>query len=658
MVSPCLKEATHQKGEYKFMEQKYFKVLEKWAEYSEYDSSQTCFRMFSFEYEAHKLTKKIAHINDAYDDSGILSVILVKRLFGKMMGSLTVDMMSLLSNPQQLDVHMEMYNILTQQFVLDAEKEFLNNINAMAYQVIGKNLIGDGQEAEKRIEELVIESAENVINALDKCNSEVYQKSSKVPEISRFSTHIHKFPSLSECLLSLSDSRTKDGMYVCYIDICQSPDSYFGFFVKSNGNIFSVNERVDEKYQGQHQHSRNTRWAEEKADNLFPYDFIFSYDDYDYKGYSTHYMIDDEKLSFFHLEEEAFIPLLIAMAFLARRYNGKELEAEEVYVSSFLPSNITESSKTHELAIIQGNQIVVRHKELELDLVFDADAVISGSITEEFPHDTGDFIYMTPSKKENNMIKIWGQGFVLPQAFMSSQKLIGNGYKYVAEFVGNRKKMRLQAYYEIREQLATYMREKIYEEYVAFGGMKAVKKWYTDAIKSHVDDLEEFIAKHYDDMKRTEQHKLCIGAYTISYNDGKFPNLLRRQYIPNATSESKHCDFKYYDLHNGYACNCWITIEAKDYLAIEDLLHTKVPKIMQGWTREGHDFSGNSILQVVDKADGVGTPFELNEYRRNERYQKDSTYDVFQIAIGYSKRGLKSMLKEHGVEKIRKSKNS
>jgi hypothetical protein len=42
-----------------------------------------------------------------------------------------------------------------------------------------------------------------------------------------------------------------------------------------------------------------------------------------------------------------------------------------------------------------------------------------------------------------------------------------------AEFVGSKGRMELEAYRNIREQLAEYIRDKMFEEYTAFAGTKA-----------------------------------------------------------------------------------------------------------------------------------------------------------------------------------------
>ena len=287
-------------------------ILDKWAEYIDYDKNKKQFNLLSWDYSAHKKTDKIQSIIDNYDESGFIAVLTVKALFNAMLKDSRVKLYDVLTKESEFNKHKEMYQLFYSEEFIKAEKAYFNNIKKLALKLIGKEVIGDFDD--DSFEEKIFELTDVVVSTLDKCRTEFYQKGGKLKEVTNFSTSIHVFPTLAECLLSLQ--KGSDGIYLCYIDAGHTADGYFGYFVRNNGNIFSFNERIDEAFKGQHTNARNGRWAEGKNDDIFPYDFIFSYENYDYKGYSHTYNIDENKLNLINMEEDAYLPLLVAMIFL------------------------------------------------------------------------------------------------------------------------------------------------------------------------------------------------------------------------------------------------------------------------------------------------------------------------------------------------------
>ena len=124
-------------------------------------------------------------------------------------------------------------------------------------------------------------------------------KGGVISNVQNVSTKLHIFNTLAECLINIENAQ--DGIYFCFISASNSSDCFFAFFLKSNGNIISVNDRIDEAYIGQHGNSRNGRWTEQKVDGIFPYDYIFNYSQHDYKGYASKYEINEEKLDLYNL---------------------------------------------------------------------------------------------------------------------------------------------------------------------------------------------------------------------------------------------------------------------------------------------------------------------------------------------------------------------
>lgn len=637
------------------MEKICFEILEKWAKYVDYDESQTSFNLLDYSYEAHNRTKNLTHVIDDYDETGLLAVLTVKRLFEMMMKNTRLTLFEVLNYPEEIQKHLDMQKLFNSPEIKSAEIKFIDVIKQLTLKVVGKELIGKFDDL--KFTDKVFSCVDEVIQTIDKCKIEFYQKGGEFTEITNFSTSIHTFPSLADCLITLSNA--PDGMYLCFIDIEHTADSYFGFFLKNNGNILSANERINEAFKGQHCNSRNGRWAENKADQIFPYNFIFSYSDYDYKGYSHTYTIDKDKLDMFAMEEDAFLPLLIAMILLARklpRINKDDYEI--VYTDSLLKINMSLLTEDkNELMTIEKNEIVQSHQKVNLE--FDYDKIMDGSALKEFEYQDGSYRgnYISSNNNGQIFVDLYGEGFTVKPTVLSTQKLLGTGnYEYVPEYVGTEKRMRVGAYVDIRRQLADYIHQKMFEEYTAFGGINAVKDWYENLINSNLDTLKKMAVDKYVSIVKGESPNYygswrpseCKDGYYLSVVTGTTYLPLDygwRIYRPNKYDRNKEV---YLDLDNGCTCTIFVVFRTLNYKGIENLFNTAVPKIVKGWTKEGNGTYGNSLLDATDAVESINTPFETYCSRRPE-YEKDNTKYDFAFAIGFSKSGFKKYCKSLGI---------
>lgn len=258
--------------------------------------------------------------------------------------------------------------------------------------------------------------------------------------VTNFSTHIHVFNWLADCLLALEQA--EDGMYLCFIrnsDAAPDPadnvpgegqqisvshkpgleataDGYFGFYIKSNGSLLSINERVNESFPGEHKGRRNARYSDAKKYNLFPYNFIFSFRDHDYKGIARTHVIDDDKLAFLKLEPQAYMPLVVAMVMLNHRYAGCSVADMSVkYVDSLLAVNVdTLTPGKQELMIPATSAIAAVNRGFHLDMT--SEGVAEGAYAHELTHneDTKGRHYTeygTFPEGENIFVKLYGEGF-------------------------------------------------------------------------------------------------------------------------------------------------------------------------------------------------------------------------------------------------------
>lgn len=637
-------------------------ILNKWAKFVDYDEDQKQFNLANFSYDTHIVTKSLKHIIEDYDPSGLLAVLTVKDLFYRMCENSRIKIFDVLTHPEEIDEYRAMYKALNDPEIRAAEKSYIGSLEELVKKVIGKGLIGsiDDEAFGKKIFSLT----STVIRTLDKCKTEVYKRGGPLEKVTHFSTEIHIFPSLAECLLALD--KATDGMYLCYIDISHSADGYFGFFVRNNGNLFSVNERIDEAYKGQHQHSRNGRWAEGKADRIFPYDYIFTYGNYDYKGYSHEYSIDENKLGMADMGEDAYLPLLIAMMLSAAWMKDNALDKyRQVYVDSFLTVNmpLLQKDKTA-LAVIEKNELVSLTNSI--DLSFDYDKIMSGEALSEFSNrrgPEGELSYVEADNHNQLFVDLYGSGFEIQPDILSTQKLLSDGKEeYVPEMVGSKYRLREQAYYEIRKQLAKYIKEKIYEEYKAFGGMEAVNEWFTSTVMKNRDRLRELAAKRYIDYLSDNEINIPASWSPIECNERYFMSVIKdskyvsgmgygRLFLVNRQTKSGSRKFieDVYDDDNGKICTVFVVFNFLDWQGLENLFGEEVPKIIKGWRKDGHRSCGNSILDITDAVETVGTPFERWE-SEEEPHLKDKTYTTFGFCIGFSKRSLTALCKSLGYD--------
>ena len=658
------------------MEKVCIDILNKWAKYINYDAEQNQFvtslnrgqarfELRNFEWETNSATKKIEHITNNYDESGILAVEVIKNTFRKITEESKLSVLDAIVHYDELHEHIEMYNALNSKEILDAEQSFLRKMDDVVTNMTGRKLLG---ESDNNIR--IFEYIDTVIDALDNCSLELYKRGGKIQEIRNVSKSIHIFPSLAECVLTLD--KAEDGMYLCYIDIFQSADSYFGLFIKSNGNMLSINDRVDEAYKGMHNNSRNGRWTEGKAAGIFPYNYIIAFDKADYKGYYHSYIIDEEKLSIFNLNEEAYIPILLAMILTLRKYNGKVINENLVYIDSLTPINIPSIiTDKKELAIVSNNELVEMHKALNLD--FDIGKILDGTAIEEFQKESMPYDEkICGNNKGQIFVDLYGADFKYEPNLLSTSKLLEgeSGDEYIAEFIGSETRMRAQAFCEVRQQLADHIRRKMYEEYVAFGGIKKISEWFENSVKDNMYKLEQIIADTYYEVQKemqayNETHtdkkefdkfftnggwmpSFCPKGYSISHETGRYVGYEYGKFIYANTYDRRNS--KGFDMRTNAVCSEFYIIRPLNYIGLENLFG-ELPKIIKGWNKRGHHRTGNSLLSMTDAVEDIGTPFEYEEATFFEPYKSmnlmESTRMDFVIAIGYSKRGFKQMLKEH-----------
>lgn len=635
----------------------YADILEKWAEYTNYNPNQTSFNLSNRSYELHEINKRIERIVKTYDETGALAIIQAKIMFKRLLKAATINALAYMENPSIIDKDKGMWDIFHCKEVNDIENAYVDAVDELSTRVIGKVLIGEKNKS--GLLEDLFEATDVVMASLDKCGKDLFVRGGEILPITRISTHIHLFETLAECLIALE--HTDDGLYLCYINCGSTADGYFGFFLKNNGNLLSINERIDEAYSGQHSHSRNGRWAESKQYELFPYNYIFDYTEHDYKGYASKHLIDDEKLAFFELGHRVYFPIIVAMIMINKVYVGKTLDLKVKYVDSLLACNREQlESSDNKLMVIENSRLIESHENINLS--FDLDKVMTGDYAKEFDSSsrvaTGKDYRETGTFTNSNQffVDMWGEGFTFDTSKIYKTKSVlrignANSEGIPPEYVGTEDRLRLQGYYQLRESLANYIRDKMHDEWIAFGKTEAVEAWYIQQIKKNSEKIEKLLVEKYLAIQNGEK-SLGVGCRSadkdvidIYYTTKRYPEGFGMTILNECKSRYGS---EYYCPKTGAICSMFFTIAPKDWKHLELLCGCEVPKIVKGWREAGHFGDGNSILSATDLVTQVGTPFERYEVNRYERIYNESIYEYeFKVAIGYSKRGFKQILNKY-----------
>ena len=635
-------------------------ILNAWIKYSEYDPEQKKFNLLSSNYHMHKASDAASAIMD-YDPSGSIAVLYLKEMFQRLCENSTFKMIDLMEHPEALGKHKQMWDMFHSEGVRKIEDAILGAMDGIIQKIVPEKQIGERDiDAERSV---LAESIIGVVEELKKCHVELFMKARHIGRLSSFSTEIHVFETLSQCLLTLESA--PDSMYICYIRNKDTADGYFGFFIKSDGNLLSINERVREAYPGQHQHARNGRWAESKAFQIFPYKLMQDVGDRDYLGYANHMRLDDSNLKLFKLGPDAYIPLVLSMVMLSMKYGFTPTDEYPLcYVDALLPHNLELSQKSEETAlVIPDNSLVVSAHESYVNTLT-TESVLTGRAGADFDRlalneagrkkdwtATGSF-----PQAENIFIDLYGEGFELDKdALLEKDKdlLLPDSADFPVEktdhfeFVGTWDNLDLIAYRAARIQLAEYIRDQMYKEYIAFGGKEAIRAWFAKQIESHKNDILQLCAEAYAEAEANHEAMNATALSTLFQkrrNSGLYIGIdLSKSGVTAYGNGIDHPFNKNY-VYTGRTTRKWICpIELGAKATYDFKIHftdwkemaqvfgeENIPKILRGYRRDGRHITGNSILNCVDYVEGVGTPFENCEYQQNSRYwTKDRWRDYF-----------------------------
>lgn len=611
--------------------------------------------------------KRIEEMLQTYDRSGNVAAIYAKAKFAALLKERSVRLYDVFSQPEAFEALNNMWKLFNGEEMRTVELMYLDMIQNFVQQATGTMLGTRNMETEQAtLMESICSVVEELRIAPGACNEDLYRRGGAFLPIQKVSTHIQVYPHLGECLIDLEQA--PDGAYVCYISDDGSVDGYFGFFLKSNGNLLSVNERIDEPYPGAHSSRRNGCWSDTKKYRLFPYTQIITFSEPDYPGEAKRKNIDQGKLDFLALGPDVYLPMLLALSILSKRYEGCTFEnVPLVYTDTLMPVNISAALASGKpgLAVPADSTIALNHRAFTVD--FTPEAVLDGSLGWRYnsASNHGGFRYSCGvfNNKNQMMVDMYGAGFQFdPAALLKSDSLAlpkgaAEEHRPVGEFVGTRKRMEMLAYYNVRRQLADYMRERIHEAYVAFGGVDAVRKWWKDTLLRHIDAIHAMAVQRFSEAGATSTSQL---PFKIQFAESSDPHAVGVSWdfvLSPDDGEFRHP--KYRCPITGASVSYIFGFHPATWTDLANLIGEELPKIVVGWKAAGHTSSGNSLLDACDAVDSVGTPFETGQSACPLYGVEPSPYQDrigpavfnFAFAVGYSKSGMNKLMKEYGKEK-------
>lgn len=625
-------------------------ILLKWAEFTSYDPEQRSFNLLSGEYDLHKCGDKIKQIQNHCDSSGVVSVLYAKLRFKEIFEKASVNFWSMIEHPKALDPYVEMWELFNSDPVKDAENILVDRFNEISYS-IAKNLqIGkvDREDSLKKI----YNSIGDITEGLEKLHIDQYLRSDDPIKAGKVCKDISVFNTLAECLVTLE--KAEDGIYVCYISQYSTSAGYFGVFVKSNGNLYSINDRPGEKYIGQHeaQSVRNNRWTEAHAYGLFPYQMVIETLSTDRFGNNDEVEVICEKLPIADLPQEEFIHFIILLVMLRQRIESMHEEnIPHMYTNAMLPCSLDTIKSDEKMfpAIKEGSMIMTETAGIDLPH-YRAKDITSGELQKKYDrsnkteqnHYTGVF-----TEYNQHLVDTYGKDFELNEDSLLRYNYPAledgehNG-KLVAEFVGPKEKFELEQYRQARAQLAEYIKDKMEQEYEEFGGYKSLMNWFHDTCDRHKENIIREAVRIYKEImidKTMTNRPEDVYGFPVS---DKVVATIKEGFFPFASVSIRHMLNEEKKKYSNYLCpvtgaraSVWILIQPCTWLEMERIFGEELPSIVKGWTNGTTSiYTGNFLLDCIDPVARLKHPVQKKE--------KD-----FSIAVGFSRRGLKKLLKDH-----------
>jgi hypothetical protein len=606
-------------------------ILNSFLGYFNFDSGQTAFTIHAGdsldEWELHDRCAAVKAAADKYDGTGMLAACLARSIFDEYISSAKVSLRDALSGKFRAEQNLS---------DLFSGPEF-RRISGAVLQTAGSAFRGSDRIGS--LDESSFSCLYDVFSSLENCRTDWYECSGNpCGKISRFVPEVILFPTLGECMLSVNS--WEDGIYLCYIENGGTCDGFFAFMIRSSGNLFSVSDRIQESYIGEHLNRRNGRYLDEKGYELFPYS-IFDGHDFDSKGYARRYSLNTKRLDFSRLEGDGGTRLVFAMLFISCLYSGKNTQGKEItFTNSLFPGG--KSGDCRELALAGNRGISERYSSLRI--VLDESEILHGHLIE----DTNTALTGVPAS--DFFISLWSGGFRPQKDYLRE---IAGVSPEASEYICTLDQMRLSAWCAARKDLKNYICGRMAAAFKADGFGARTVGWFRQKVLAE---------------KTRVMEKLRVGA-PYFYTQEKFNHEVAswenfRGHLRGMSSSKDFAPFNCGDKdESGLRCSVFFKFYPKSDSDIADLLgmsRESLPVLIKGYTRDAYRTCNNSILNASDPCQEISSAFtefcreacQLGktagfyasaEQRHAVFYNYDSPFDFY---IGFTKRGYRAVAQD------------
>ena len=653
----------------------YQNVLLSFSKFFDYDSERIRFNVNSWQYDIKKCGDTISTLLSQYDDTGQIACLFAYDFLVRYCQEQKVPLINIIQKDADIQEVLRLWNEFQIIDINDTLNSLNQNIARIASELKQVRNIGSGSNEDSTLTDDVSE----VINNIESLKERVWSYSGQTcTGFKKFNPYLNVRYSAAEAALEM-EAAPYDTIALYLITNHDILNAYFSYFIKSNGNLIEITDRIDEAYAGQLKHSRNNRWLETKQFSIFPYSSLINYYGSDYKGYPTSVEIRQRgPVCIADLPDHQFQRIVLTMFLLSLKYKDMDLSGKAVvYSNDLLEPNIS-AAPDRDLPMLwtPENSMLVTKSNL-LNIVPSRDDVLSSSYGVQFDwKQNGHTDWKRATFTEGSgepYVSLYGKDFMVGlHNDYSNLPLLPVGISgvdnfertdNVPEMVGSEKRIRMQSYIDQRTELANYIRKQMYNEFKDFGCWDGLEKWYQEILwgaqHNPSSPLWRYVYKKFDECEddALKSTKIFLpsdhmGSLSETLTDHIFVD--RHPYrIPNYRILNNYrdpepgCfpkDLQYLDNFSGAKATCFICVCPTTMNQIQELFGLKeVPRFLTDWRYRGHDAVGNPLLDVHDPMAKVGTPIEDKEVAlRGEVHNHWN----FNFAIGVNRSGLRAFKKQ------------
>ena len=579
---------------------------------------------------------QIDWLQDGYDPTNAVSTIGAREFMQKLLKFCHVDLFSCFENPDvkaEIEEFSAVWKDLKDSAVLKNESNFMLNVLKAFGDKVPPTMFDE--EYIKKFPLLYVQLVGETARNLKKCRTDVYVKSGQIGDHLEIIPKILIFTRMSECLLYLE--KQADGVYVCYItqhEETVSAVSYFSIFVKSNGTLVSIHNRVDVVNFGYGAFNGLITYTTESKLG-FPHSSVYGF------LYADGNSAPKEglEMDFASLEPMEAFSLMVRMYLVKTKYEGKEVAEEPIYINSLMRENYVAEHGPAALSAVENSAIFAWNQTYACGIDPNV-ALTTSEYNDRFGmRHCGDFwldIYSGESIPAPDYVTSALRSF----EYRGTEK---KDLWLYAECIGPAERMDREVYRVLRKHLAEDIDRKIQSEYRAYQNENMRSLWRR-LLKDRKDRVLDWICRSV----YGKEHPWVLGMEDATakkildhidgeYKPKKVDEVLNRSVSESVTRKGALSDVM--DDMTATKCSIFYQIRFDDWNEMAAVYGEDLPRVFKGYrsSRLGKVDNGSVSDEPTDAVGDLVSPIDGQE---------------FSVCLGFSKNGFKMVykdwMKEHG----------